>query len=108
MQNNPPMQSGGRTEVSRDLFPSTYYYLRPLNLSMCGEVGPDVQALIIELIIRRVEYTSEIHSKKFRHLAQEAEKLRLLRRFYFYFKVKEDCDIPHATSPLETGGDTCQ
>ena len=38
-------------------FPTTYSLL-PLGMSTCGEVGPDVHALIKELAIGRVEHRS--------------------------------------------------
>ena len=52
-------------------------------MSTCGEVGSDVHALIKELIIRRVEHRSEIHSNESQHLAEGTEVARLRRRFSF-------------------------
>ena len=42
-------------------FPATYFLL-PLAMSTCGEIGSDVHALIKELATRRVEHRSETHS----------------------------------------------
>ena len=44
----------------RGSFPATYSFL-PLAMSTCGELGPDVHALIKELAHRRVNYSSELH-----------------------------------------------
>ena len=44
-------------------FPATYSLL-PLAMSTCGEVGSDVQALIKELAISRVEHRSGTHSNE--------------------------------------------
>ena len=50
-------------------------------MSMWGKAGPDVQALIQELAIRRVEHRSEIHSDGSQHLVEGTEVARLRRRF---------------------------
>ena len=52
-------------------------------MSTCGEVGPDVHALVKELVIRRVELGPEVHSEESRRLAQGMEIARLRRRFSF-------------------------
>ena len=52
-------------------------------MSTCGEVGSDVHALIKELVIRRVEHRSEIHSNESQHLAEGTEVARLRWRFSF-------------------------
>ena len=52
-------------------------------MSACGEVGSDVQALIKELAIIRVEHRSKIHSNVSQHLAEGKEVARLRRRFSF-------------------------
>ena len=54
-----------------------------LILSTCGELGPDVHALIQELAHRRVNYSSELHSEESRRLAEGTEVARLRRRFSF-------------------------
>ena len=46
-------------------------------MSMYGEVGSDVHALIKELAINRVEHRSEIHFNKSQHLAEGTEVARL-------------------------------
>ena len=50
-------------------FPATYFIL-PLVVSMCSEVGSDMHDLIEELAIRRVEQRSEIHSNESQHLVE--------------------------------------
>ena len=52
-------------------------------MSTCGELGPDVHALIKELAHRRVTYSSELHSEESRRLAEGTEVARLRRRFSF-------------------------
>ena len=64
----------------RGSFPATYFLL-PLAMSTCGEVGLDVHALIKELAIRLVEHRSETHSNGSQHLAEGTEVARLLWRF---------------------------
>ena len=66
----------------RGSIPATYSLL-PLAMSTCGEVGSDVQVLIKELAIRRVEHKSEIHSNESQHLVEGTEVARLRRRFCF-------------------------
>ena len=66
----------------RGSFPATYFLL-PLAMSTCGEVGSDVHALIKELAIRRVQHRSETHSDESQHLAEGTEVARLRRRFSF-------------------------
>ena len=61
-------------------FPATYSLL-PLAMSTCCEVGSDMQALIKELAIRRVQHRSETHSNESQHLAERTEVARLQRRF---------------------------
>ena len=60
----------------RGSFAATYSSL-PLTISTCGELGPDVHALIKELAHRRVNYSSELHSEESRKLAEGAEVARL-------------------------------
>ena len=50
-------------------------------MSACGEAGLDGHALIRELVIRRAQYCSEIHSDKSRHMMEGTEVVRLRRRF---------------------------
>ena len=88
----------------RGSFPATYSLL-PLAMSTCGEVGPDVHALIKELAIRRVEHRSEIHSNESQHLAERTEVARLRCQFSFYFTGRHF--IPQASSSLQTGGGAC-
>ena len=52
-------------------------------MSTCGEVGSDVDALIKEFAIRRVEHRSKTHSNESQHLAEATEAARLRRRFSF-------------------------
>ena len=59
-------------------FPAIYSLL-PLAMSIRGEVGSDVHALIKELAIRRVEYRSETHSNESQHLVEGTEVARLRR-----------------------------
>ena len=66
----------------RGLFPATYFLL-PLIMSTCGELGSNVHSLMKKLAIRRVEHRSEIHSNEFQHLAQGTEVTRIRRRFSF-------------------------
>ena len=66
----------------RGSFPATYS-LFPLATSTCCEVGSDVNAIIKELAIRRVQHRSETHSNKSQHLAEGTEVARLWRRFSF-------------------------
>ena len=63
----------------RGSFPATYSPL-PLATSTCGELGPDVHALIKDLARRRVNYSSELYSEESWRLA---EGTRLRRRFSF-------------------------
>ena len=69
----------------RGSFPTTYSLL-PLAMSTCGEVGSHVYALIKELVIRRVEHRSEIHSDESQNLAEGMEVARLRRRFSFVLR----------------------
>ena len=62
--------------------PATYFLL-PLAMPTCGEVGSDVHALIKNLAIRRVQHRSETHSNESQHLAEGTEVARLRRRFSF-------------------------
>ena len=66
----------------RGSFPATYSLL-PLAMSICGDVGSDVHALIKELAIRRVRHRSETYSNESQNLAEGAEVARLRRRLYF-------------------------
>ena len=66
----------------RGSFPDTYFLL-PLTLSTCGELGPRVHALIKELARRRVYYSSELHFEESQRLAESTEVARLRRRFSF-------------------------
>ena len=66
----------------RGSFPATYYLL-PLAMSTCDDVGSDVHALIKELAIRRVQHMSETYSNESQHLAEGTEVARLRRRFSF-------------------------
>ena len=66
----------------RGSFPATYFLL-PLPMSTCGDVGSDVHALIQELTIRRVQHRSETYSNESQHLAEGTEVARLRRRFSF-------------------------
>ena len=50
---------------------------------MCDAVGSEVQALIKELAIRRVENRSATHSDQSQHLVEGTEALRLWQRFSF-------------------------
>ena len=61
--------------------PATYSLL-PLAMSICGDVGSDVHALIKELAIRRVQHRSET-SNESQHLVEGTEVARLRRRFFF-------------------------
>ena len=65
------------------LIPHYTYFLLPLAMSTCCEVGSDVHALIKELAIRRVKHRSETHSNDSQHLAEGTEVARLRRRFSF-------------------------
>ena len=71
-----------KKNMYRGAFPATYSLL-PLVMSICGEVGSDVHALIKELAIRRVEHKSKTHSNESQHLAEGTEVARLRRRFSF-------------------------
>ena len=62
---------------------SAAYSLLPLAMSICGDVGSDVHALIKELAIRRVQHRSETYSNESQHLAEGTEVARLRRRFSF-------------------------
>ena len=73
---------GRRKTKYRGSFPATYPLL-PLAMSTCGELGPDVHALIKELAHRRVTYSSELHSEESRRLAEGTEVAWLRRRFSF-------------------------
>ena len=64
----------------RGSFPAIYSLL-PLAMSICGDVGSDVHALIKELAIRRVQHRSETYSNESQHLAEGTEVARLRRRF---------------------------
>ena len=66
----------------RGSFPAAYSFL-PLAMSICGEVGSDVHALIKELAIRRVQHRSETHSNESHYLAEGTEVARLRRRLSF-------------------------
>ena len=52
-------------------------------MSTCGEAGSDMNTIIEELAIRRIEHRSEIHSNEFQHLVEGTEVARLQRRFSF-------------------------
>ena len=52
-------------------------------MSICGDVGSDVHALIKELAIRRVQHRSETYSNESQHLAEGTQVARLRRRFSF-------------------------
>ena len=52
-------------------------------MSICGDVGSGVHALIKELAIRRVEHKSGTHSNMSQYLAKGTEVARLRRRFSF-------------------------
>ena len=67
----------------RGSFSATYSLLIPLGMSTSGEIGSDVQALIKELAIRRVEHGSETYSNKSQHPAEGTKVARLRRRFSF-------------------------
>ena len=62
---------------------SATYFLLPLAMSTCGEVGSDVHDLIKELAIRRVEHRSETHSNESQYLVEGTEVARRRRRFSF-------------------------
>ena len=49
----------------------------------CGEVGSDVHTLIKELVIRRVDHRSEVHSNAPQYLVEGTEVASLRRRFSF-------------------------
>ena len=66
----------------RGSFPASYSLL-PLAMSICGDVGSDLHALIKELAIRRVQRRSETYSNESQHLAEGTEVARLRWRFYF-------------------------
>ena len=66
----------------RGSFPANYFLL-PLALSTCGDVGSDVHALIKELAIRWVQHRSETYLNEAQHLAEGTEIARLRRRFSF-------------------------
>ena len=66
----------------RGSFPATYFLL-PLAMSTCGDVGSDVHALIKELAIRRVQHRSETYSNESQHLVEGTEVACLRRRFSF-------------------------
>ena len=66
--------------------PATYSLL-PLAMSICGEVGSDVHALIKEVAIRRVEHKSETHSNESQYLPEGTEVARLRRRFSFVLQA---------------------
>ena len=66
----------------RGSFPANYFLL-PLAMSTCGDVGSDVHALIKELAIRWVQHRSETYSNESQHLAEGTEVARLRRRFSF-------------------------
>ena len=68
----------------RGSFPATYSLL-PLAMSICGDVGSDVYALIKELAIRRVQHRSETYSNESQHLAEGTEVARLRRRFFLFY-----------------------
>ena len=75
-------------------------------MSMCGEVGSDVDVFIKELAIRRVEHRFEIHSNESQHLAEGKEVGPLRQQLSFCFTEARTC-IPHALSSLQTRSDTC-
>ena len=50
-------------------------------MSMRGELGPELHALIKELARRRVNYSTELHSEESRRLAEGTEVSLLRRRF---------------------------
>ena len=52
-------------------------------MSICGDVGSDVHALIKEFAIRRVQPRSETYSNESQHLAEGTEVACLRRRFSF-------------------------
>ena len=66
----------------RGSFPATHSLL-PLAMSICGDVSLDVNALIKELAIRRVQHRSETYSNESQHPAEGTEAARLRPRFSF-------------------------
>ena len=66
----------------RGSFPVIYFLLRFV-MSMYGEVGSKVHALIKEIAIRKVKHRSETHSDGSRHLVEGTEVARLWRGFSF-------------------------
>ena len=52
-------------------------------MSICGDVGSDMHALIKELAIRRVQHRSETYSNESQRLAEGTEVARLRRRLSF-------------------------
>ena len=79
-----------RKNKYRGSFPATYSLL-PLAMSICGEVGSDVRALIKELAVRQVEHGSETHSNESQHLAEETGVAHHRQRRTF--KLKPDLDF---------------
>ena len=59
------------------------YSLLPLAMSTCGEVGSDGHTFIKELVIRRIDHRSEVHSNEPQYLAEGTEVASLRRRFSF-------------------------
>ena len=52
-------------------------------MSICGEVGSDVRALIKELAVRQVEHGSETHSNESQHLVEGTGVAHHRQRFSF-------------------------
>ena len=90
----------------RGSFPATYSLLT-LAMSICGEVGSDVHALIKELAIRRVQHRSETHSKEYQHLAPGRERSSTSSAAILFCFIA-DIFIPDASPSLQTGGDACE
>ena len=63
-------------------FPAIFPLLL-LAMSMCSEAGSDMHALIKELVHRRVEHGSGIHSNESQHLAEGGKVARFWQRFSF-------------------------
>lgn len=74
------------------LLPAIYYSL-PLCMSMFGELGPEVHALIKELALRPVNESSEIISERSWRFTEGTELARLRERFSSVARLSTRCRL---------------
>ena len=90
----------------RGSFPAAYS-LFLLAMSTCGKAGPDVRALIKELVIRHIEHRSEMHSERGPRIWRKEWKERVSGgRFPLFYSTH--CHSVRETISSERWGDACR